>query len=380
MTLPDGTMLPSETERKQIFYWLKRISSYSAWNRMLGYYQTWANVAERSVRIAVDKGWVLKYGPDGNVSGGYPAPDRPTGYTGSAISKSDLIRIWKGLAHFEEGLRRLRQGDKRVFKYDANGEFVMGKNEYSAWGTTIYRIDIGESGIDEQHTPLWTEFKAARLSLGEASGECAPEIIESQWLGDPAPTVYGDVLRNLLLKMTFPAPLPEVPDPHDNVLIPTGKDIPCSGIWEPIDAPPVKQSLSLFTNEKSPKGPFAPAGCMNYLHADSAAPKAKQETADDIVYMDVTWRLIWRDDRYEDGSIPAEEADYVFLKPQAPEAVAADPMPASSDVLYGETGQPVPKAGRWLVDDDLDASVTLGIGDTLPEHNGRHVRWVLAEH
>jgi hypothetical protein len=360
MTLPEGTMLPSEHERKQIFYWLKRISSYTAWNRMLGYYQIWADVAEQSVRIAVDKGW-----------------SNDTG-----LPESDLILIFKGLAHFEEGLRRLRAGDKRVFKYDANGEFVMAMRFPLHYSKLLIRIEWGDNSIDEEHTPLWNEMNFEFNQFANAVGESWPEIIESQWLGDPAPTVYGDVLRDLLPKMTFPAPLPEVPDPHDNVLIPTGKEIPCSGIWEPIDAPPAKERFSLFTNEKSPKGPFAPAGCMNYLHADSAAPKAKQETADDVVYMDVTWRLLWRDDRYEDGSIPAEEADYVFLKPQAPEpaAAAADPMPTSSDVLYGETGQPVPKAGRWLVDDDLDASVTLGIGDTLPEHNGRHVRWVLAEH
>jgi hypothetical protein len=32
-------MLPSEAERKQIFYWLKRISSYTARKRILGYYR-----------------------------------------------------------------------------------------------------------------------------------------------------------------------------------------------------------------------------------------------------------------------------------------------------------------------------------------------------
>lgn len=358
MTTPEGTMLPSEHERKQIFYWLKRISSYTAWNRILGYYQAWADIVEQSVRIAVDKGWANKTG----------------------LSESKLIEILKGLAHFEEGVRRLRTGDKRVFKYDANGEFVMGLRFPLHWSELLQRIEWQENEIDEEHTPLWDEANAVFDRHAEATGECLPEIIESQWLGDPAPTFYGKYLQDLLPKMTFPAPLPEVPDPHDNVLIPTGKDIPCSGIWEPIDAPPVKQSFSLFGNEEKPNGPFAPAGCMAYLHGGSTAPQASFETPDDNPDMDVTWRLLWRDDRYEDGSIPAEEADYVFLKPQAPEPAAAEPMPVSSDVLYGETGQPVPKAGRWLVDDDLDASVTLGIGDTLPEHNGRHVRWVLAEH
>jgi hypothetical protein len=180
--------------------------------------------------------------------------------------------------------------------------------------------------------------------------------------------------------MTFPDTLPEVPKPKDILLVPTGKEIPCSGIWEPIDAP-VKKGFSLFRSEPGPMGPFALAGCMNYLHDGSPATTAKVKVATKSVSADVTWRLLWRDDRYEDGTIPAEEAGYVF---QMPDSSVDDPVPAvapppSGTILWAESGQPAPRTGRWLVDADLQASIDMQAGEILPQHMGRNVRWVLAE-
>jgi len=41
---PELLLLPDELERKQIFYLLKKHSSWTAWNRILGYFQKWADV------------------------------------------------------------------------------------------------------------------------------------------------------------------------------------------------------------------------------------------------------------------------------------------------------------------------------------------------
>ncbi len=126
-------MLPNDLERRQMFYQLKKESSFTAWNRMLELYQAWADVTERSVREADAKGWLEK----------------------SGISESHYVHILKGLAHHEEGVRRLRKGDKRVFKFDANGEFVMGHRIVSHWLELMWRIEIGDSLIKEEFTPLW---------------------------------------------------------------------------------------------------------------------------------------------------------------------------------------------------------------------------------
>lgn len=52
-TDPSGVKLPNELERRQIIYWLKRISSYTAWNRILGFYRAWAKVTEKAYRRPV---------------------------------------------------------------------------------------------------------------------------------------------------------------------------------------------------------------------------------------------------------------------------------------------------------------------------------------
>src|SRR5690606_37154999 len=96
-------MLPSEHERRQIFYWLKQVSSHTAWNRVLNFYNTWVEATRKSVQLANEHDLVDK----------------------SRIAEADYVLILKGLAHCEEGVLRLRKGDKRVFKFDANGEFAM---------------------------------------------------------------------------------------------------------------------------------------------------------------------------------------------------------------------------------------------------------------
>lgn len=400
----ESIMLPSELERRQIFYWLKRVSSYTAWNRILGYFQVWADIAEASMREAVDNGWITTFDAEGKVNGGllitrhrpaftylegyddagsevYQTIDARTDdeYTGTAIDESAYRRILKGLAHMDEGVRRLRLGDKRVFQYNANGEFVMGTRPSDAWMTKISRIDDHETRIDIEHTPHWEEFKTTTETLNFVMGECWPFIIETSDPRDSALISYGDYRREHLPKMPFPSPLPEIPEPTENILVPTGKIIPFSGIWEPVVAP--KPTISLFKKQAPPIGPFPIGGCMNYLHGGSPAPQAAVETADDNLGVDTTWRLLWRDDRYEDGTIPVEEAGYKFQQPQAsmPAPSPATETATPSDVVFRKTGQLAPRAGRWLVETDLYASVTLAQGEPLPQHNGRDVRWVLTE-
>ncbi|WP_108844329.1 Imm71 family immunity protein, partial [Xanthomonas fragariae] len=228
---PEGLKLPNELERRQMFFQLKKESSFTAWNRMLELYQAWADVTERSVREADAKGWLDE----------------------SGISESDYVCILKGLAHHEEGVRRLRKGDKRVFKFDANGEFVMGNRIVSHFIQLIWRIEIGENGIDEALTPLWDEFSECLEKMRHLGNEIWADIIEGRYFEDPAPNVYGKWFVENVSKMHFPPVLPEVPNPVQNTLVATGSRIPCSGIWEPVDAPKPKK-FSLFSKPDIPTG------------------------------------------------------------------------------------------------------------------------------
>ncbi|OLH70369.1 hypothetical protein IXO675_019850 [Xanthomonas oryzae pv. oryzae] len=352
---PEGLLLPNELERRQMFYQLKKESSFTAWNRLFELYQAWADVTERSVREADSKGWLDE----------------------SGISESDYVGIIKGLAHQEEGVRRLRKGDKRVFKFDANGEFVMANPIVSHWHQMVWRIEMRENGINEEMTPLWDEFCFRLREMGNLKSEIWTDIIEGRYLEDPAPNIYGQWFRENVSRMTFPPVIPDVPDPVENTLVATGSRIPCSGIWEPVDAPKPKK-FSLFSKPDVPKGFLPYIAAMNYLHGGSDAPKARQETETDSAYPDVVWRLIWRDDRYEDGTIPDEEAEYVFMKPltSAPSEDSVRPNRRSVSAI---SGQRASHSGRWLVMDDLNATAELNEGDELPLHDGRKVQWVLAD-
>lgn len=121
-TLPtDAIMLPSNFERQQIFYWLQKVSSITAWRRIFEYYKTWAAATENSWRVADELGW-------GNRT---------------SLPESDYVLIVKALAHCEKGILRLGKGDKRVFKFDANGEFVMAQRILFHWAEMLSRIEWG---------------------------------------------------------------------------------------------------------------------------------------------------------------------------------------------------------------------------------------------
>lgn len=349
-------LLPNAHERRKIFYWLKQVSSWTAWNRIFTYYKAWADAAEASVRAADNAGILDK----------------------SSIPYDDYVFILKGLAHFEEGVNRLHRGDKRVFQYNAHGEFAMAGRAPSYWGTGIW--GRGEFWIDHENTPHWHDFERTLEQFSAASAECAMVILESSDLDAAAPNIYGVWLQKNLPIMHFPPLLDDVPEPSEEVLVRTGRIIPCSGIWEPVDVPKPK-GFSLF-KQPAPRGPFPIIGCMNYLHGGSPAPRAKQETETASLRADVTWRLLWRDDRYQDGSVPDEERDYRFMKPDpAPSEKTSASMstPATSRSLEtAESGRAAPRSGRWLLQDDLHVAVQIQAGDAMPEHQGRMVTWVLS--
>ncbi|AAW77219.1 hypothetical protein BRN76_20095 [Xanthomonas oryzae pv. oryzae] len=355
INLPEGLLLPNELERRQMFHQLKKQSSFTAWNRLFELYQAWADVTERSVREADSKGWLDE----------------------SGISESDYVGILKGLAHQEEGVRRLRKGDKRVFKFDANGEFVMAYRIVSHWHQMVWRIEMRENGINEEMTPLWDEFCYRLREMGNLTSDIWGNIIEGRYFEDAAPSVYGKWFKENVSRMQFPEVIPDVPNPVENTLIATGTRIPCSGIWEPVDAPKPKK-FSLFSKPEVPKGFLPYIGALNYLHEGSPAPQAGQIFVDKSIDIDVVWRLIWRDDRYEDGTIPDEEAEYVFMKPLT-SAPSEDSVRPNRRSVSAMSGQRASHSGRWLVMDDLNATAELNEGDELPLHDGRKVQWVLAD-
>ena len=149
----------------------------------------------------------------------------------------------------------------------------------------------------------------------------------------------------------FPAVLPEVQQPKEEVLVRTGEPAPVFGIYEP----QVKD------------------GCMNYLLGSVAAPTYIMGSYEDI--RSVTWKLIWEDTRYLDGHISNEED--LYFPPQAgPKAIDT---PVASDLLSASTGQPCSKDGNLAVMNDLQGKATLQKGQPIPQYQGRDVLWVYGE-
>jgi hypothetical protein len=346
--------LPSDLERQQIFYWLKRVSSVTAWRRIFQYYQAWAIATDNSLREADAQGW----GDE------------------TSLPQSEYVFILKSLAHCEEAVNRLGKGDKRVFKFDANGELTMARRALTHWSQMLDRIQMGENFIKE-NTPLWQEFCDALTSLAQAWGECAVQILEPRYLDEPGRTLYGTWLQAQLKTMPYPNVLPAVPNPVDTTLIYTDQRTPCSGIWEPIDTP--KNSLiSLIKRPMKQEASFKIVGAMNYLHGGSKAPRITVEIPGNSFPLDTMWRLLWRDDRYQDGTIPEEEAHYRFTTPTKPPQ-HRQAINATGQLFWDESGTKAQFGGKWLVESDLNASIDLQKGEILPLYQGRSVRWVLAE-
>jgi hypothetical protein len=69
---------------------------------------------------------------------------------------------------------------------------------------------------------------------------------------------------------------------------------------------------------------------MNYLHQGSVAPTIGFEGDDDRSEgRSTVWRLLWKDERYLDGTMPAEEQSYLFFKP----SVGHEASTAAADKL-----------------------------------------------
>jgi hypothetical protein len=354
--VPRAILLPSERERQQIFHWLERVSSYTAWRRIVDYYAAWAAATHASLRAAE----ALGHGDD------------------TTLSQTEYALIAKDLTHLEDMLARMRQGDKTLFQFNRYGHGAMHSRMLNHWSVMLDRIRYGENGIRPQ-TPLWEPFTDALTALCEAWGECGPHVLETRD-HTTGRTHYGAWLRAALVTMPFPDRLGPVLDPVANTFIETHDRVPCAGIWEPITVERAATTSwrSLFRRSPLPKAPFRIAGAMNYLREGAMAPRLTVETTDDSMGIDTTWRLLWQDERYQDGTIPEQEAQYRFAAPLPPPA-RRPVVSASGEYDWTASGFIAHASGIWMAAHDLTIQITIQKGETLPLHQGSSVRWLLAQ-
>lgn len=351
--------LPTADERKKVFHWIKRISSYTAWNRLLGFYRRWAAQMERCVAAEADK---LQPG------------DTPQ------IGTAKLVAVLKGLSHCERAVERLHHGDKRIFESGSQGDLEVARRARSWWSQLQSEIDYNGYGFRTKDIPEWDALEDARADLEAAWTELGYWMIQPQETTDASNFFMGSHLRSELSLVQWPDSLSDVPLPVHEVLIRSGHVVPYSGIWEPVAVKWAGGFAGLFKKPEEPQdGHREIEGCMAYLYGDQIAqrrydPDAGREG------VPTTWRLVWRDDRYQDGSIPVEEEEYRFVMPEgrsrpkpAPELIAEGKW---NEIVVARSGDSFDLTGRWAVKDDLNAWAEFYAGQVAPQHNGRDVEWL----
>ncbi|MFM0136879.1 Imm72 family immunity protein, partial [Caballeronia grimmiae] len=150
---------------------------------------------------------------------------------------------------------------------------------------------------------------------------------------------FDSIAFNGVPPIVFPPHLPSCPPPNANSdgQIWSGQTIPVTGIWEPW---PIDPSI----------GPR----CPNYYLAGDTASQYQLEGTDTLE--DVRWRLIWKDTRYADGTIPHEEQEYFAPPP---------PAVRNRRMLTAYPGDVCPRSGEWF-SHHLKRRINVQAGEPMP--------------
>jgi Immunity protein 72/Immunity protein 71 len=322
----------TEEDRKKMFWYLKRTTSYTAWKRQADAFDRFAEIFEKQVQEQP----VAKAGEsniwDTNWETSYPE-----------VLKCQVL--------YEKALARLKQGDRSVWLYNELG--IMGDAAViaSSWHANMVNHGAGGQGdkyFDGKYVPDMEAALKEWFTCAVTAGYLQPQFEDA---GAPDTfysekfDAYPHLSRHAVI---FPSRLSDVPVPDEEILVRTGEQVPVFGIYEP----QIKD------------------GCMNYLLGGTTA-----YSYDMAQKRSVTWKLIWEDTRYLDGHISNEEESYF---PAQAGAKAVDAHIASG-LLSASSGQSCPKTGNWAVMDDLQGKAKLSKGDKMPQHLGRDVTWVWSD-
>lgn len=339
-------------ERRKVFWLLKKYSSYAAWQFLADAYYGFAAAWMRAMHLA-DKSDV----DDFNVNA--------TKY------------IMSGRIAFEKGLLRLQTGDRSVWRRSQ-------ERNLAAWGwlaQAAYQLSFVAKIMDPaEYVFDWMKNKndvvAANDKLQDA--RFSQEVVLERMDGQPAPLacwnaltlyhlVYGIPMHDPK-HLNFPVHLAEVPQA---TMVTVGSDlmVPFDGIYEPVfgkegevsDSGLLEKIKSLVAVkfDGSEGSSYGSVGCMNYLLAHSKAPRYRKEELGQSVA--VTWRLIWKDERYLDGVIPDEEKEY--LQPIEERA---------REVMRCDANGPCPRAGYWFTPAQSGSRRYFKDGEIMPSFNSTY--------
>jgi Immunity protein 72/Immunity protein 71 len=337
----------TEQDRSKVFWLLKKYSSYTAWKALGDAYFAFSDAyyTAHKMRIVRD----------------IHAPDRKEMDEWMA---GHLKEVLDGRICFEQGLPRLKQGDRSVWRRNSRGALAVGGNK-------IYFI--GQIMNEREFVLDWMKNKSdvqLALSVLDEKNKGLGSVTER--LPERGRATWGEksVFDPFYGPFNFPLQLPEVPHPT-NIVVATGEEVPFDGIYEPEWGPlPNVPNPGLLDKIKTLLGNkpslmddvdddglatvrHRDIGCMNYLLSCTQAPLYQDGELDPAI--PVHWRLIWKDTRYLDGVIPDDEAEYL-----AP--VVAD----LATRLRCKAGQPCPREGWWFTPAGGDRQHFM-LGQVMPE-------------
>jgi hypothetical protein len=316
-------------DRKKIFWYLKRRTSYTAWKREADAFDAFA--------VIVKKQAVEQPHAKGLMDGTYWKPF--------------YAEILKAQVFYEQGLARLLQGDRSVWLYSDRSILGDAETIAESWYSELVNNGArGDHTYDGKYVDEMTEaIKVFNLASRDAGG------LQSMMADTPATECWTTFWHDKFAKLPLPDPLLDVPVPTSELLIKTGDAVPVFGIYEP----QLKD------------------GCMNYLLAGTPAPKLEVTNGTYVVGrpISVTWRLIWEDTRYVDGSIPEEESSYFPIETSIAKPAVVPTLP--DNLRTAATGELCPQSGNWIVLDDINGKQVMQKGERLPQYQGRDVIWLL---
>jgi hypothetical protein len=201
-----------EDDRRKLFWYVKRKTSYTAWKAKADAFDCFAAVFEQQVREE-------------------PLAARPGARPGSGTNwEWSFPEILKAQVLHEQGLGRLLQGDRTVWLYNDRGVFGDADAIYGYWYMAL--VAHGPHGDIFFRGKYVDDLTAAILDVVPYAYATAG-VMQQVWENP----VYYDFwskehMAHLEREVRFPPNLPDVPIPTKAVLVHTGDPAPCFGIYE----------------------------------------------------------------------------------------------------------------------------------------------------
>ncbi|MDE2078521.1 MAG: hypothetical protein KGI91_15860 [Burkholderiales bacterium] len=374
----------TDEDRARQFWLARRRTSYTAWKRCRDAYAVYVDLIERQCKeepvgqmgpaaLARERAGIERLIAQGvlpsNALNGFERSYQ-TEWTSSTYANA-----LRGVALYDKGLALLKQGDRSVFQHNSRG-FLEDAYHHADHEYQMYVMGGRNGGDGMVYYGKYVPAIKAALEWASQEAGFSAGGLQAKMANMSAAVIWEDTRevydstekrKKRLLgcsdrwkrETSHLKELPLVPQPQEDVVVRTGEPCPVFGIYEA----QVKDGLMVYMC----------AGAEAYRYGEPRwYPGGGQP---------ITWRLIWEDKRYLDGTIPAEEADYfpgTLMPPDFShligEELENDWRPDQLIVLH--TGEPASYTGRWAARDDLGGRVFWRKGDPLPMNKGQPTDWV----